>query len=64
MANVKKETNALSVTLSAISLVNIFMLTENVIKKKNASKIFFYNNKIILLLFNNIKLFIDFHIIN
>jgi hypothetical protein len=63
MANVKKETNALSVTLSAISLVNIFMLTENVIKKKNASKIFFYNNKIILL-FNNIKLFIDFHIIN
>ena len=64
MANVKKETNALSVTLSAISLVNIFMLMENVIKKKNASKIFFYNNKIILLLFNNIKLFIDFHIIN
>ena len=41
MANVKKETNALSVTLSAISLVNIFMLMENVIKKKNASKIFF-----------------------
>ena len=50
MANVKKETNALSVTLSAISLVNIFMLTENVIKKKNASKIFFYNNKIIIII--------------
>ena len=63
MANVKKETNALSVTLSAISLVNIFMLTENVIKKKNASKIFFII-KLLLLLFNNIKLFIDFHIIN
>ena len=64
MENVKKAKNALSVTLLAISLVNIFMLMENVIKKKNASKIFFIIIKLLLLLFNNIKLFIDFHIIN
>ena len=50
MENVKKAKNALSVTLLAISLVNIFMLTENVIKKKNASKIFFYNKIIIIII--------------